>query len=100
MSDYFEASCLCGGIKLSYSGPIGPANYRHCEDCRRVTGSAFNIGVRVARKNLKITTSSRGAKEVCHCTEAGVVIFFRVGDAQARRTSQSCPEFPARVEPR
>jgi hypothetical protein len=52
MTDHFEASCLCGGITLSYSGPIGPANYCHCEDCRRVTGSAFNIGVRVERTRL------------------------------------------------
>ncbi len=58
MSGHFEASCLCGGITLSYSGEIGPANYCHCEDCRRVTGSAFNIGVRVERKDLKVTATS------------------------------------------
>jgi hypothetical protein len=58
MNEHFEASCLCGGINLSYSGVIGPANYCHCEDCRRVTGSAFNIGVRVERKNLKIRAAS------------------------------------------
>ncbi|MFO1461045.1 MAG: GFA family protein [Verrucomicrobiota bacterium] len=58
MNSHFEASCLCGGITLSYSGEVGPANYCHCEDCRRVTGSAFNIGVRVERKNLKVTSGS------------------------------------------
>jgi hypothetical protein len=58
MSDHFEAACLCGKISLSYSGGIGPANYCHCEDCRRVTGSAFNIGVRVERKHLKVTAST------------------------------------------
>lgn len=58
MIDHFEASCLCRGITLRYSGPIGPANYCHCEDCRRVTGSAFNIGVRVERKHLQVQTKS------------------------------------------
>jgi hypothetical protein len=58
MSEHFEASCLCGGIKLSYSGVIGPANYCHCDDCRRSNGSAFNIGVRVERKDLKVDAHS------------------------------------------
>jgi len=48
MSEHFEGSCLCGGITLSYSGVIGPANYCHCEDCRRANGSAFNIGVTIS----------------------------------------------------
>jgi hypothetical protein len=50
----FDASCLCGGIQLRYSGQVGPANYCHCSDCRKVTGSAFNIGVRVDRKDLAV----------------------------------------------
>jgi hypothetical protein len=58
MNEQFSASCLCGGIRLSYSGKIGPSNYCHCEDCRRVTGSAFNIGVRVDRKDLKVNATA------------------------------------------
>ena len=86
MSDQFEAACLCGKIKLSYSGVIGPANYCHCADCRRVTGSAFNIGVRVDRKDLKITASAelRSYKSVsgkgreierCFCGTCGSPIY-------------------------
>jgi hypothetical protein len=86
MSEHFEASCLCGGIRLSYSGSIGPANYCHCEDCRRANGSAFNIGVRVERKDLKVTASSelRSYKYVggsgneierCFCGRCGSPIF-------------------------
>jgi hypothetical protein len=58
MNEQFTASCLCGGIRLSYSGKIGPSNYCHCEDCRRVTGSAFNIGVRVDRKDLQVNATA------------------------------------------
>lgn len=49
---------MCGGITLSYQGEIGPANYCHCEDCRRANGSAFNIGVRVERRNLQVNARS------------------------------------------
>jgi hypothetical protein len=38
--------CLCGAVRFSYDGDIGPAGYCHCEDCRRCTGSAFNISVK------------------------------------------------------
>lgn len=58
MTEPFEARCLCGGIQLNYSGEIGPANYCHCADCRRITGSAFNIGVRVERKDLRVTAAT------------------------------------------
>jgi hypothetical protein len=85
MSEHFDASCLCGGITLSYTGSIGPANYCHCEDCRRVTGSAFNIGVRVERKDLKVraiselrsykyVSNGRGI-ERCFCGRCGSPIF-------------------------
>lgn len=86
MNDHFDASCLCGGIHLRYSGEIGPSNYCHCEDCRRANGSAFNIGVRVVRKDLEVTTTTelrsyqsaneRGREIVrCFCGTCGSPIF-------------------------
>ena len=86
MNDSFEASCLCGGILLHYSGKVGPANYCHCEDCRRANGSAFNIGVRVDRRDLAVTATSelksyksvndRGRPiERCFCGTCGSPIF-------------------------
>ena len=48
--------CLCGRVKYEYSGSIGPANYCHCEDCRRCTGSAFNIGVRLRLADFQVTS--------------------------------------------
>ena len=86
MNENFEASCLCGGILLRYSGKLGPANYCHCEDCRRTTGSAFNIGVRVDRIDLEVkaTTEIRSYKYVsdsgreierCFCGTCGSPLF-------------------------
>lgn len=45
--------CLCGAVRLSYHGQVGPAGYCHCEDCRRCTGSAFNISVKVELSDLE-----------------------------------------------
>jgi hypothetical protein len=86
MSQQFEASCLCGGIRLTYEGEIGPANYCHCEDCRRANGSAFNIGVRVERRNLQVKAESElrtykyvsdSGREIerCFCARCGSPIF-------------------------
>jgi len=46
--------CLCGHVTWRYDGDVGPASYCHCEDCRRCTGSAFNVGVRVEVARLRI----------------------------------------------
>ena len=86
MNEQFDAMCLCGGIRLRYSGEIGPANYCHCEDCRRASGSAFNIGVRVERKVLEIkattelktyrTVNEKGKViERCFCGTCGSPLF-------------------------
>ena len=40
--------CLCGAVRYRIDGEVGPAGYCHCADCRKVTGSAFNVGVTVA----------------------------------------------------
>jgi hypothetical protein len=86
VNDHFDASCLCGGIQLSYSGRLGPANYCHCEDCRKANGSAFNIGIRVDRKDLgmkatmelrsyRFRSSSGREIERCFCSTCGSPIY-------------------------
>jgi hypothetical protein len=47
--------CLCGAFRFEHDGPVGPASYCHCADCRHVTGSAFNVGVRVDRTRFRVT---------------------------------------------
>src|SRR5258708_36888497 len=50
--------CLCGAVRYEYDGEPGPANYCHCSDCRRCTGSAYNIGVRLLAAQFTITSGS------------------------------------------
>lgn len=47
--------CLCGAVRYAYDGEVGAAGYCHCEDCRRVSGSAFGVSVRVAASGFRIT---------------------------------------------
>lgn len=53
--------CLCGQVVFEYTGSIGPANYCHCEDCRRHTGSTFNIGVRFDINKFRVNDDQPGS---------------------------------------
>ncbi len=46
MTELVSGGCLCGYVRYEYDGEIGSANYCHCQDCRKTTGSAFNIGLK------------------------------------------------------
>ena len=71
--------CLCGYITYEYSGPVGPAGYCHCEDCRRCTGSAFNISVRLSLAEFRITSGNPKP-------------FTKRGDSGNELTRHFCPE--------
>lgn len=85
MSAKITGRCLCGFIKYTYTGALGPAGYCHCEDCRRCSGSAFGISVRLDRDQFEISTghvkgfSNRGASgtELTRhfCPECGSPIY-------------------------
>jgi hypothetical protein len=48
--------CLCGGVRYEYRGEVGSAGYCHCADCRRVSGSAFGVSVRVQASGFRIVS--------------------------------------------
>ncbi|SMC22615.1 Uncharacterized conserved protein [Andreprevotia lacus DSM 23236] len=88
MSDPASASggCLCGAVRYRYPLPLGAANYCHCVDCRRVTGSAFNIGIRLEQALLQISGVLRSyshaggsgqAVERLFCGQCGSPLFTR-----------------------
>lgn len=58
MADVIRGGCLCGRVRYEYTGDVGPANYCHCSDCRRCTGSAYNIGVRLLAAQFRITSGN------------------------------------------
>lgn len=53
--------CLCGAVRWEYDGEVGPAGICHCTDCRRMTGSAFNVGVRLQADGFRIVEGTLGS---------------------------------------
>lgn len=45
MPEEITATCLCGAVRLACGNPVGPGGYCHCDDCRRMTGSAFSVTI-------------------------------------------------------
>lgn len=79
MTQIVTGGCLCGSIRYRCDGEIGAANYCHCQDCRRCTGSAFNIGVRVAASGFRIVSGNPKG-------------FTKAGDSGHELTRYFCPE--------
>lgn len=55
----FDEGCLCGAVTFVCDS-LGSAGYCHCEDCRRCTGSAFNVSVRCPTAEFRITSGDLG----------------------------------------
>jgi hypothetical protein len=64
--------CLCGAVRYSITGEVGPAGYCHCTDCRRVTGSAFNISAPVRIADFELTGGALGSHS--HAAESGTIL--------------------------
>ncbi|MBV8739097.1 MAG: GFA family protein [Alphaproteobacteria bacterium] len=66
-------------MRYEYAGEVGPASYCHCADCRRATGSAFNVGVKVSARQFRIT-------------QGDLKGFTKTGDSGNELTRHFCPE--------
>ncbi len=51
-------SCLCGRVTFEYTGDVAAAAYCHCTDCRKTTGSAFNISIGLPAEGFLLTKGS------------------------------------------
>ena len=56
MTKTVTGGCLCGAVRYAYDGEIGAAGYCHCADCRKVSGSAFGVSVRVVAAGFSIVS--------------------------------------------
>lgn len=71
--------CLCGNIRYECTGQPQGATYCHCDDCRRTTGSAFNVGVRVSASDMKIISGRPKA-------------YTKTADSGNQITREFCPD--------
>ena len=79
MKGTFSGGCLCGYVRYEHAGEPGGANYCHCPDCRRTTGSAFSLAVRGRTDSLRITCGR-------------VKAYTKIGDSGNEITREFCPE--------
>jgi len=79
MAELVTGGCLCGYVRYEYHGELGPANYYHCRDCRKATGSAFNVGVRLQSAALRVVAGQ-------------VKSYTKTGDSGNTITREFCPE--------
>ena len=85
MPELVTGGCLCGAVRYEYAGELGPAGYCHCRDCRRISGSAFGISVRVEAGLFRIVAGAPRAfkkladsgREVtrCFCPDCGSPLY-------------------------
>ena len=52
--------CLCGAVTYECNTEPKSVTYCHCDTCRRMTGSAFNVGVGVPAEELRVVGEVRG----------------------------------------
>jgi len=45
--------CLCGTVRYTIDGKLGPLAYCHCSMCRRANGSAFGANAAVRARYLR-----------------------------------------------
>lgn len=78
-------SCLCGRIRFRVAGPLGPALYCHCAQCRRATGSAFAAAARVQAKDFVLLAGRELIREFesspgklrAFCSNCGSPVYSR-----------------------
>lgn len=78
--------CLCGGVRFTYQGPLGPIALCHCSQCRRVHGSAFSASAPIQRVHWQLEAGadlireyeSRPGKYRAFCSTCGSALYSRV----------------------
>src|SRR5689334_8214632 len=51
-----RGSCLCGGVTFEIDRARGPAEFCHCNRCRKRSGSASLLTIRVNTKDYRLLT--------------------------------------------
>jgi hypothetical protein len=67
----FSGGCLCGACRFEIDGPLEPAGICYCEDCRRVTGTAFGVSFRVSAARFHLTEKTSSFAKTA---DSGVVL--------------------------
>ena len=79
-------SCHCGAIHFESTGPVARFVYCHCDDCRKINGSAMSAALVVPSSGFRITQGedqlsayeSSPGKFRCFCGKCGSPIVSKM----------------------
>ena len=79
-------SCLCGGVKFSILGEIGPIQVCHCVQCRKAQGTALATNVPVRTDDFTLEQGSEllssfestPGKQRVFCKQCGSPIYSQL----------------------
>jgi hypothetical protein len=79
---------MCGAVRFEVTPPLGSAGYCHCTRCRRRTGGASSVQVRIDGSALTVVHGEElvrsfrpeGGFEKLFCVECGSSLFSRNPD--------------------
>ncbi|KAL0931114.1 DUF636 domain protein [Colletotrichum truncatum] len=78
------SECVCGNIKVEISGDPLATVVCHCNDCRKISGSAFSFNWMVPQNTVKITGETKTFKTTANsgnlvtnhfCGDCGVTLW-------------------------
>ncbi|KAL8920769.1 MAG: hypothetical protein Q9208_006099 [Pyrenodesmia sp. 3 TL-2023] len=53
-----EGGCLCGAVRIRYTGEVQAKVLCHCTDCRKITGSTYSTNVIVPGDGFSVTNGT------------------------------------------
>jgi len=53
-----EGQCLCGDIRISYSGEPVDKRLCHCRDCRKISGGAYSVNFIVPADKFEVVSGA------------------------------------------
>lgn len=83
-----EASCACGGLRLTAQGEPRRVSMCHCDQCQRRTGAPFGLAAFFARADVETSgpertysrTGASGFDLTFHfCPSCGSTVFWDIG---------------------
>ncbi|MDB5707260.1 MAG: aldehyde-activating protein [Sphingomonas bacterium] len=73
-----DGSCHCGNIRYEAEVDPATAGICHCADCRKLTGSAYRVGVRTSAADFRLSGGTPS-------------IYIKTADSGTKRAHAFCP---------
>jgi len=80
-----DGRCLCGGVRYTVAGKVGPFGFCHCRTCQRAQGGPFVTSAPVRTRYLSVSSGTYLVREFesspgkwrCFCGTCGSPLWSR-----------------------